>query len=232
MNIFALFPSGELSAKSLCNVHVVKMLLESVQMLYTAWHMLGDVEEKPWDGDEEVLKPYKATHTSHPCVKWVIDEKAHYDWLIDHAFHISAEYTRRYKKVHKCHAHLVRFKAFRSFPGMHRRQLVQQNSSNKRKRRSAPSTISAKWSKIIFRILKRSCNVNKLPAGWKWFEVAIADDVFKLCRRLDADGELDVFATYRSYYVYKKMLWSQPGKREMKWDAPAYRCLLWGLLTC
>ena len=185
-------------------------------MLYTAWHMVENTDEKPWDGND-VLKPYRPTHTSHPCVKWVAAKKAHYDWLLAHAFYISAEYTRRYGKVHKCHAHLVRFKAFGNFPGVSQYPIKNNSNIRKRKRRSASSTISAKWEHVLYRVLKRAHTIEKLPVGWRWFDVAIANDIFKVCRRLDADGDLDVFATYREYYIYKYKLWKQPGKREMKW---------------
>ena len=94
MNIFILFKSPEKSAKALCDVHVVKMLLESVQLLCMAWHSSKSVNTWP-------LPLYKVTHSKHVCVRWVCSDIEHYKWLLNHAIELSKEYTNRYKKDHK-----------------------------------------------------------------------------------------------------------------------------------
>ena len=94
MNIFILFNSPEQSAKILCDVHVVKMLLESVQLLCMAWHSSKSVHTWP-------LPLYKVTHFKHVCARWVCSDIQHYEWLLNHAIELSKEYTTRYKKDHK-----------------------------------------------------------------------------------------------------------------------------------
>jgi hypothetical protein len=90
MNIFYLDRDPAKAARLLCDKHVVKMILESCQMLATAHHLLGSTAT------------YKATHKNHPSAKWVRESKENYDWLWSHAMYIGWEYNRRYRKIHKC----------------------------------------------------------------------------------------------------------------------------------
>ena len=90
MNIFVLDESPIVSAKYACDKHVVKMILESAQML-CAIHPQGTA-------------PYKRTHYNHPCTKWVRESAKNYEWLLIHAYALCDEYTRRYGKVHKTQA--------------------------------------------------------------------------------------------------------------------------------
>ena len=90
MNIFVLDESPVVSAKYACDKHVVKMILESAQML-CAIHPEGTA-------------PYKRTHYNHPCTKWVRESARNYEWLLLHAYSLCDEYTRRYGKVHKTEA--------------------------------------------------------------------------------------------------------------------------------
>ena len=82
------------SAKVLCDVHVVKMLLESVQLLCNAWHFSKSVNT--WQ-----FPLYKATHTKHVCSRWICSDVENYKWLLNHALALSEEYTKRYNKIHK-----------------------------------------------------------------------------------------------------------------------------------
>lgn len=93
MNIFYLSNDPSECAKQHVNKHVVKMILESAQLLSNAHHML--------DG-EQVIKPiYKLTHKNHPSAIWTRSSKAHYNWLWQLLFFLCKEYTHRYDKVHK-----------------------------------------------------------------------------------------------------------------------------------
>jgi hypothetical protein len=92
MNIFVLDQDPVVSAKSLCDKHVVKMTLETAQILSTVHWIL--------DGHG----PYKPTHTKHPCVVWAAKTNANYIWLARHGLAIAEEYTERYKKTHKSHS--------------------------------------------------------------------------------------------------------------------------------
>jgi hypothetical protein len=87
MNIFVLDESPVTAAEYACDKHVVKMILESAQMLCAV--------------QPEGTAPYKRSFYNHPCTKWVRESDSNYAWLIQHAYALCAEYTRRYDKVHK-----------------------------------------------------------------------------------------------------------------------------------
>ena len=93
MNIFILDTDPKVAATMLCDKHVVKMIVETAQMLCTAASKLGhDV-------------PYRPTHaTKHPCTLWVGESKSNWNWLVDHGIAMCEEYTRRYNRTHKTQA--------------------------------------------------------------------------------------------------------------------------------
>ena len=101
MNIFYLDESPVIAAKVQYNKHVVKMILESAQMLCAAHHVLGS----------KLDIPYKLAHKNHPSTIWVRENSIHYDWLYFHMQALGFEYTKRYGKEHmsitKCrHLHV------------------------------------------------------------------------------------------------------------------------------
>lgn len=87
MNIFVLDEDPNQAARFACDKHVVKMILESAQLLCAAFP----------EGDA----PYKKTHVNHPCSIWTRANNSNYEWLVQHAYALCAEYTKRYGKVHK-----------------------------------------------------------------------------------------------------------------------------------
>lgn len=92
MNIFVLDSNPMLAAQSLCDKHVVKMTLESTQMLCTVANKLG------------LETPYKSAHSNHPATVWVGTSRSNCSWAWWNALHISYEYTYRYRQIHKCHS--------------------------------------------------------------------------------------------------------------------------------
>jgi len=96
--------------------HVVKMILETAQLLSTAHRLLdGEMVEtiaqthptgktrrkKIWtlkDDRNDIL--YSATHINHPSAIWTRQSVSNYNWLVDHLFALGDEYTFRYGKVH------------------------------------------------------------------------------------------------------------------------------------
>lgn len=90
MNIFYLDQDVKKCAQAHCDKHVVKMILESAQLLSTAHHVLG--------GNGAV---YKKTHENHPCAIWVRESRANYYWLWLLMVYLGQEYTYRYDKIHK-----------------------------------------------------------------------------------------------------------------------------------
>ena len=75
MNIFFVHKDPVIAAQSLCDKHVVKMVLETAQILCTAIHNSSNGDIKP---------PYRPTHKNHPCVKWAGLSGANFDWLYRH----------------------------------------------------------------------------------------------------------------------------------------------------
>jgi hypothetical protein len=92
MNIFVLDESPIISAQMQCDKHIVKMPLETAQMLCSVWHRYG----------QGMNVPYKEAHKNHPCTLWAGNDGANYDWLWQHGMELCFEYTRRYNKIHKC----------------------------------------------------------------------------------------------------------------------------------
>ena len=90
MNIFYLDSDPVKAAKVQYNKHVVKMILESAQMLCTAHHH--------YDNGHNV--PYKKAHYNHPSTIWCRQNASQYMWLYDHMIALGKEYTKRYKKTH------------------------------------------------------------------------------------------------------------------------------------
>lgn len=87
MNIFILDENIKTCAQYHCDQHVVKMILESVQLLCTALNKKG------------VVTPYKSTHSNHPCVIWVEQSYDNFLWLSELTFALNEEYKYRYDKT-------------------------------------------------------------------------------------------------------------------------------------
>lgn len=105
MNIFALSPLPSIAAQFHCDNHVNKMLIESAQMLSTAWHVVAPDELKinqagDWTIAHSGMKIYKPFTPNHPCNKWVRECRENYFWLMLLAKHLAKEYTKRFGKVH------------------------------------------------------------------------------------------------------------------------------------
>ena len=95
MNIFYLDPSPIISARYQPDKMLVKMVLETAQMLSTA-HRVLDGEEKA-----DQLNLYKKTHENHPCNIWARESGGNYLWLYYHFVALGDEYEYRYDKKHK-----------------------------------------------------------------------------------------------------------------------------------
>ncbi|MHC4380336.1 MAG: pyrimidine dimer DNA glycosylase/endonuclease V [Planctomycetota bacterium] len=84
MNIFILDRDPGRSARLHCDQHVVKMILESAQILSTVLHGRG------------IETPYRATHQNHPCVLWADASYDNFRWLIELAHALHEEYRYRF----------------------------------------------------------------------------------------------------------------------------------------
>ena len=97
MNIFYLDRDPQIAAQMMCDKHVVKMILESAQMLSTAHRVCGGAG-RAWI---KRVGLYKMTHRNHPSTIWARYSFDHYVWLYKHMVALMKEYTYRYGKHHK-----------------------------------------------------------------------------------------------------------------------------------
>jgi hypothetical protein len=112
MNLFILDEDPVEAARLQCDKHVVKMIVESAQMLSTAHRMIdggetrmpsksGKTMVKYWkipDFRENFL--YKAVHMGHPCTVWTMESSENYIWHMVHFTALCDEYFYRYGKIH------------------------------------------------------------------------------------------------------------------------------------
>jgi len=104
MNIFAIERTDtgavdwRLSAKSQDNYRVVKMILESCQMLCTVLN----------EQHGEQVTPYRSTHKNHPSTKWAAVSSVNFLNLVEHCDSMLDEYTERFGKTHKCSSVLMK----------------------------------------------------------------------------------------------------------------------------
>jgi len=95
MNIFYLDKCPHKAAELQYNKHVVKMILESAQMLCTAHHHYAERHEINAD-----YIPYKKAHYNHPSTIWARENHYQYQWLYWHMMALGDEYKKRYNKEH------------------------------------------------------------------------------------------------------------------------------------
>ena len=130
MNIFYIDEDPVEAARMMVDKHVVKMILESAQLLSTAHRVVDgapvevtyktpdQVIDMPFEGTSFIRKGklrkkkvwklddkrdtifYSATHINHPSAIWARSAVENYNWLVDHLFALSDEYTYRYGRRH------------------------------------------------------------------------------------------------------------------------------------
>lgn len=94
MNVFVLSPSPRKSAELMCDRHVVKMTLETAQILSTGQYLYHH-------GGHAQPGLYKPTHKGHPCVLGTVLIPAYRHWVYLHGLALADEYELRYGKTHK-----------------------------------------------------------------------------------------------------------------------------------
>jgi hypothetical protein len=131
MNIFLLELDPTKCAQAHADKHVVKMLLEACQLLYTAhWviaypHLLEykapvklamvqkhlAIPETLRTAPPSLSRPeepgFRPCHIHHPCAVWVRETTANYTFLANLAIALAEEFKYRYPKkgAHACEAH-------------------------------------------------------------------------------------------------------------------------------
>jgi hypothetical protein len=92
MNIFVLDWDVKKCAQYHVDKHVVKMILETAQLLCGVHHLTDQVNDQV---------PYKLSHKNHPCAIWARESMSNYLYLCELGLELCNEYTHRYGKRHK-----------------------------------------------------------------------------------------------------------------------------------
>ena len=88
MNIFVSSRSPVLCARNLDDKRLVKMVLETAQILSTVC------------ADKGHDTGYRPTHRNHPCTRWAATSRENFEWLCRHGMALALEYDYRFYKVH------------------------------------------------------------------------------------------------------------------------------------
>ena len=107
MNIFVTDPCPIQSARNLPDKHIVKMPLETCQMLaiiYSDWYYgVGKLHKV--NGQPYATK--RGAFRKHPCTIWAAAHYGNLSWLITHGLALCDEYKARYNKTHSCFAPML-----------------------------------------------------------------------------------------------------------------------------
>tara|TARA_R110001632_G_scaffold65776_2_gene155595 strand:+ start:4166 stop:4738 length:573 start_codon:yes stop_codon:yes gene_type:complete len=97
-NIFALHECPRVSAKALADRHIIKMPVETVQMLVSAL-LISDVPSRMMPLTK-AGESHKGGYAHHPATTWTAECFENWWWLLKHGLALCKEYTARYGKVH------------------------------------------------------------------------------------------------------------------------------------
>lgn len=126
MNIFILSFDPKEAAQAHCDKHVVKMILETTQLLYMCWNHFNEdnwretlesqLKTNPTmiqmesNGQKVNFNTYKSGkgHMNHPCSKWLRESVENYKWLCKLGLELCHEKLHRWpkNKQHSCLGHL------------------------------------------------------------------------------------------------------------------------------
>lgn len=112
MNIFFLSTSTRRCARWHCDKHVVKMILEYTQIMYTSNHVNGGtilIQTEAPICKSTNQRGYKCHAKNHPSVRWASESLAHYMWLNALALDLVKEHSFRFspKTIHACYEHIL-----------------------------------------------------------------------------------------------------------------------------
>jgi hypothetical protein len=101
VNIFVINSDITKCAQEHVDKHVVKMILETTQLLNNA--LIKNIESYE--------RVYRLTHKNHPCSLWAAESYSNFEWLNNLGLELCKEYKFRYgqHKVHKCQLILEKF---------------------------------------------------------------------------------------------------------------------------
>lgn len=104
MNIFILSLDPKEAARFHCNKHVVKMVVESAQIMCSALTINGISSDC-----------YRSTHSHHPCVLWAAKSTGNFHWLYQLFIALCDEYNKRYGRIHKSYGVVLNSNAIQSY---------------------------------------------------------------------------------------------------------------------
>ena len=105
MNIFCLDRDPYVSAEMMCDKHIVKMIIETCQILSAV------VDRYYYEtcSKDENLPQYPKAHKKHPSTLWAKESRDNTRWLIKHLHGLVHEYTKRYDKKHKMDSYYKKY---------------------------------------------------------------------------------------------------------------------------
>lgn len=204
MNIFVLHTRAERAAVLHCDAHVIKMLLETTQILYTYLDAIGYALPAT-DTDGNTIVPYKPTHRHHPCVLWLHGGRAHFRWLLQFANILCLSYSRIYDKVHACDMHIEHMNEHINLAKL------------------PDNCDGATWlQRLIARGIKQKIVLDcafkiataNPPDGCAFGVACVGEYPFYRT----ANGAIDLCQTYLDYYNHKR---TETFKRPMRWNKQA-----------
>lgn len=112
MNIFYLDEDVSKCAQYHCDKHVLKMTVESIQMLGSAYYLqhgfkvYKNLRPEELEKMKEIFEGfprdrlYKISHPHHPSTKWVASSINNWNWLLELGMNLTKEFAIRYNKIH------------------------------------------------------------------------------------------------------------------------------------
>jgi hypothetical protein len=111
MNLFILSLNQQQIAEWMFDKHIIKIILEAVQMLCTAKRLIDP-------DDISNNKLYKPSHSNHPVSKWVRASRENYVWTLILVYRMHEEWRFRFNHPEtKCHkSYLVALHLIKCIP--------------------------------------------------------------------------------------------------------------------
>lgn len=212
MQLFVLARCPVQCAKLHCDTHVVSQLKELVQILYTSLKYLGFAVTAPVTLPDGTIAPPYVSVWPHPCCHWAAASVANLDWTVQLGAALSAEYTARYSKVHRCQHHLYHIKS---------------HIDSIRDQLPPDVTDPADWHASLSDKTRESVTprtvTHDVPTGTSFAVLAMEPEFYV------SDDLLNVSAvdSYRKFYAYKAkhkfaMYWHKsttvPAELQSAWD--------------
>lgn len=190
MNFFLFSRRHHRSAKFYCDKHLVKIILEILQLLFSAVSICEfGGEQMPLDDPHllkhNVQKTYRVTHRNHPCAICVRRSARAFWYVCELGLSLCAEYTLRYKRTHACE---------RAIRALHERGLL-----CPRPEAFKPETVTA--------LVPSSRGLVRVPLCMP-----------KCCIVRGPDGAPDAVRSHRRYFNVEKM--PKPGMARWKSRTP------------